>query len=392
MVAEISRQRSAIRLDLAGMSDSEVGEKLTLVLGRPPSADVVATVARRTAGNPLFVQEIGRLLATRPERPAGDGRVPDAVRTAISERLDHLSPECRALLATGSVMGIDIDPILVAAVAGLGVHAVLSHLDEALAEGVVTQSRFAPGYRFAHDLVRECVDLDNPSSERARIHLRAAEHLGGLGPDRRLSEIAYHRLEALPLGDAPAAFRAATGAAALAMSQLAYEDAARLYGRALDAAAIAGVAPGARCGLLVDRARAQHLAHDVSAAMASCEQAAALAQQGGDAEALGRAAVVLVDVSDVDWLVKVQAWARRALAGLGDGDSPGRSSSPSTPSPGSTTATPRPWPWPAPRRSPWPNGSTTLPPCLPLSGPASWHDRHPMAMPSGWPWPTACSS
>jgi DNA-binding CsgD family transcriptional regulator/tetratricopeptide (TPR) repeat protein len=330
VVAEVSRQRSAVRLDLAGMADGEVGEQLAQVLGRPPDPDEVETIVRRTAGNPLFVQEVGRLLTARSasDSSAGhgeadlDGRIPDAVRSAIGERLAYLPVDSRAMLAQASVLGVDIDLRLLAKVADLTIDGVLSHLDDALATGVVTQARSAARYRFAHDLVRECLDLDNTPRDRARLHLRAAEHLAGRLDDAYLSEIAHHRLEALPLGDAEAAVRAGCDAARLAMDQLAFEDAARLYAWALSAAPAIDLGAAARCRLLVEMARARLLAHDVGAAMAVCEQAADLAVRTHDVEALGEAALVLQEIAQPDWNAKVQAWCRRALAGLPIGDSP----------------------------------------------------------------------
>ena len=330
VVAEVSRQRSTVRLDLAGMADGEVGEQLAQVLGRPPEPDEVETIVRRTAGNPLFVQEIGRLLTARyaSRSSAGhagvdlEGRVPGAVRSAIGQRLAYLPVGCRAMLAQASVLGVDIDLRLLAEVTDLAIDAVLAHLDDARAAGVVTQARSSSRYRFAHDLVRECLDLDNTSSARARLHMQAAEHLAGRLDDTYLSEIAHHRLEALPRGDAMAAVRAGCDAARLAMDQLAFEDAARLYNRALSAAPAAELGAAARCRLLVEVARARLLGHDVGAAMVVCEQAANLAIGTHDVEALGEAALVLQEIAQPDWNAKVQVWCRRALAGLPTGDSP----------------------------------------------------------------------
>jgi DNA-binding NarL/FixJ family response regulator len=67
------------------------------------------------------------------------------------------------------------------------------------------------------------------------------------------------------------------------------------------------------------------LAGDVNAAIASVEEAAAIAQQTGDAEGLARAAVVMPDVSSPEWLPKVDGWCHTALAGLDAADSPLRS-------------------------------------------------------------------
>lgn len=329
VLAEIGRQRSITRIDLVGVTPTEVGEQLTHTLGRRPDDATVATVAQRSAGNPLFVQEIGRLLASHtqpgPDADADEGRVPAAVRAVIVERLGHLSPSCRELLARAAVVSVDIEPHLLAAIADTGLDAVLSGLDEALAAGIVVRSRLSAGYRFEHDLVRDSLRLEVPTAARARAHLRAAEHLIATDVDGHRSEIAHHRLESLPVGDPLAALEATGRAAELALRQLAFEDAAALYGRALDATRGARVDGRARGRLLVEKARAEHLAGDVNAATASVEEAAALAQQADDAEGLARTAVVVPDVSSPEWLPRVDAWCQEALARLDPTDSPLRS-------------------------------------------------------------------
>ncbi|MFP5376915.1 MAG: ATP-binding protein, partial [Acidimicrobiia bacterium] len=315
IVAGISGQPSTVRLDLGGLAAGEVGEQLAGVMGRPVSADVVATVAMRTGGNPLFVREVGRLLAS------GSQGVPDAVRGAIGQRLGALGGGCRRVLAAAAVVGVDIDPHLVAAATGEAPDEVLGRLDVALAVGILARRPASLRYRFAHDLVRDCCALDLAGAERAAVHLAAAEHLAGPDGDGHQAEVAHHRVAALPWGDPGAASAAARRAAAAALGQLAFEDAARLYGWALEAASAAGAGAGRRARLLVDKAHAHHLANDSAPARAACEQAAALAEEAGDAEALGLAALVLEDTSEPEWLVTIQRWCRSALAGLGDADS-----------------------------------------------------------------------
>jgi DNA-binding CsgD family transcriptional regulator/tetratricopeptide (TPR) repeat protein len=315
IVADVATQPSTVRLDLAGLSGPEVGEHLARVLGRPPAAEVVTTVACRTGGNPLFVQEVGRLLAS-----GADG-VPAAVRSAIGQRVGRLSAACRLALAAAAVVRMDIDPGLLAAVTGAGPDEIVGHLEEALASGLVVRPPASLGYRFAHDLVRECWALELHGPARARVHLAAAEHLGGPGGDGHPAEVAHHLVAALPLGDAAAASQAAARAGREALVQLAFEDAARLFGWALEAGTAAGAGAAGRARLLVDMARAHHLAHDSAAAMATAEEAATLARQAGDAEALGLAALVLEDTTEPDWLARVEGWCRAALDGLGEGDS-----------------------------------------------------------------------
>lgn len=292
VVAGLTAQPWAGRIDLAGLSVEDIGEQLAMVMGRPASEETVATVARRTAGNPLFVQEVGRLLAE-----GADG-VPAGVRAAIGRRLTYLPTSERAGLACAAVVSSVIDPGLLSVVTDVDIALVMEALEAALPLGLVGRASGAVGFRFVHDLVRECCALDASASEQRRIHLAVAVHLERTDPGQHLAEIAHHRMAALPLGDPNPARDAGARAAVHALELLAYEDAARLYRWALDAAARAGADPEQRARLLVDAARAHHLANDGGASKSICEEAAALAQQAGDAEALARAALVREDTTD----------------------------------------------------------------------------------------------
>ena len=315
-LAELSGLAGAHRLELAGLSAEEVAEQLTDVIGRPCDAVEAAAVAHRTGGNPLFVREVGRLRRANPKASITD--VPTAARDAIRQYVSVLSPTCQTLLTTASVLAAEIDPLPLAAVAGRSVEDVLDALDEATGAAVVLGAGRS-GFRFAHDLVRDSLSLDVTPADRARIHLRAAEHLEKDTKNSHLAQIAHHRLTALPLGDAELAARAAADAAALAMDQLAYEDAARWFDQALTAQA--ALDAKARGELLIGKATAHYLAYDVALARSACEKAAALAIQEGDAVALGWAALVMPDQNDPSWLSTIKPWCARALASLSEKDS-----------------------------------------------------------------------
>lgn len=316
LMAQVIGAPTTVHLELDGLSRSEVGEHLRAVMGDSPDDSLMDTVSRRTGGNPLFVQEVGRLLA------AGSEGVPGAVRTALGRRLATLPTGTQRLLRSAAVIGSNIDPGMVASVTETDPGEILNQLDGAIAAGLVRRSRGDAGYVFAHDLVRECSLLELGESDRANVHLAAAEYLERAGGEQVLSAVAYHRMAALPLGDPELASSAAERAAELARRQLAYEESARLYGWSLDAATAAGVPPPRRTRLQLDLARAHHLGHNGAAAMEVCEQAAALAQETGDYEALAHAALIMEDTSEPDWVVRVDDWCDIALSRLPDTDSP----------------------------------------------------------------------
>ena len=91
--------------------------------------------------------------------------------------------------------------------------------------------------RFVHGIIRDTLYDELPPSHRTRLHARgqALEELYGPDPDPHLAELAHHFCEA---GRGVAAGRAvdyARRAGDRALTQLAYEEAIRLYRLALRA-------------------------------------------------------------------------------------------------------------------------------------------------------------
>lgn len=316
LLDQIGTSPAIRRLELSGLSADEVGEQLRTVLGTEPDTRLTDRVARRTGGNPLFVQEVGRLLAV------GSDAVPSGVRAVLDRRLGTLSDGTRQLLEAAAVVGVDIDPAAVAALTATEPSQLLHRLDEAIGAGLVRRTRTTGGYAFAHDLVRDCCLLALGEAERASLHLAVAERLEQADGDSDLTAIAHHRLAALPLGDPIRAAAAAADAGRLAVRQLAYDDAARLFERAVDAAEQARAPTEDRARLLIDLARVHHLGMDGPGARDACRRAAALCQRTGDVERLAEAALVLEDITEPDWATTVKEWCDTCLDALPRVDTP----------------------------------------------------------------------
>src|SRR5581483_5937987 len=152
--------------------------------------------------------------------------LPDAVRDTVRVRLHGLSSGCRDVLVAAAVLGTAVDPAAVAAAAGREPAAVLAALDEAAAAGILAAGSFG------HDLIREVARLELPTADRLAVHARMADYLRRQ-PAVAPALVAYHLLESLPSGPADRASEWAERAAAAAMDQLAWEDAAAFYERAL---------------------------------------------------------------------------------------------------------------------------------------------------------------
>src|SRR6266498_475196 len=294
-VAALAREASVTRVRLGGLGEAEVAAYLAAVTGWEVPDSVVAAICRRSRGNPFFVGELGRLLVS-----STDGQLPDGIREAVRDRLNRLSPSCRTLVGAAAVLGSDVEPVAVAHVTGTDVAAVLAALDEATVAAILTG---APARRFTHDLFREAARLDVPTVERLTLHRRMAEHLSARGDaDARVAEVAFHLLESLPAGDAAQAVAWGERAADRAMAQLAWEEAAALYQRALDAGDAHGVtAPADRCRLLLAMARAQVRAFDLDGSRHSLLAAVDIARAADDVVSLAQAALTMEGINDVAW-------------------------------------------------------------------------------------------
>nr|WP_264085076.1 LuxR family transcriptional regulator [Kibdelosporangium phytohabitans] len=159
-LAALAREDSVTRVQLTGLSETDVVAHLTGLTGAAVDAETAAIVSRRTGGNPFFVAELSRIL--------GQERMPDAVLGAVRVRLDGLSHGCREMLVAASVLGTQVDPAIVASVLGWPLDDALSALDEAVRSGVLSDP---DGWRFTHNGIAAaaCDWLDD-----AVRHLRRA--------------------------------------------------------------------------------------------------------------------------------------------------------------------------------------------------------------------------
>ncbi|HEV7807073.1 MAG TPA: AAA family ATPase [Solirubrobacteraceae bacterium] len=242
--------RAARRLPLEGLDRDEVGRLASARargLGRGEAGSIplwlVTAVHDASAGNPFFVDELVQLLASQgrlhddgPEVPLP---LPDGVRDTIRRRLAPMDAATQRALRSAAVIGGDFRLATLARVAGAATAEILERLEAPLRAGIVTAADGPGRYAFVHALVRDTLLSGIGAGERARLHLKAAEALEQLYADDlepHLSEIAHHYLQSTEDGAQRAVWFAA-GAAQRAIAQFGYDEAARLYGRAIEVAA-----------------------------------------------------------------------------------------------------------------------------------------------------------
>lgn len=306
-LGDLARVRGVAHLALCGFDENEVGDLLTATCARSLSAAAVSTIRQRTNGNPFFVAEFGRLISATPAQDSGaidlSLEVPHGARDVIALRVSQLSSACQDVLQAGAVVGSSFSADAVAALLDVSVRDILARLDEALAAGLLTTDDLRGGvnHRFRHTLMRDTVYAEIPIDLRVTLHLKMADHLErsrGAERESTLGERAYHLIKALPLGTGHRAAVVAERAAQVALAQLAYEEAARLYDDAATAAESAQSDPASIGRLILGRARAEYLAGELERAARSCKDAAALAREAGAVTLLADTALVLEGVGD----------------------------------------------------------------------------------------------
>ena len=292
LIARLARRGRA--LPLGRLDRGEVAALVREAGTLPDNDEVAEMVHAATEGNPLFVGELVRLIASRTGLPTG-GRlpVPDGVRAVMRERLRLLGPDVWPLLEVAAVIGREFNAALLAEAAATGAEAIPSRLGRAVASGLVEER--GPGhYAFSHALVGETLTTELDPGRRAELHVAVAEALERRHPGDPagpLAEIAHHLLEA-GARSASKAVAAAGRAADRAMRALAFEDAAVLLERALAAEALIMPADAARrAELLLALGEACLRAGSSERGKEACRQAGALGQQSGSAGLVARAAL-----------------------------------------------------------------------------------------------------
>ena len=198
-VLVVGTARSAVELpaETIALEPLPPEDALRIVDGLAPEtlrADLRAFVVERSDGNPLFVEEIMRMLADRgvTDEIPRDLVVPDTVQALLAERIDLLPQAEKSALQAAAVIGrtfpaaairqlIEDEPRL-----------------EALAERGFLRSDGVQ-LAFTHALAREVAYGSLTTATRARLHARYAEWLEVTGgrPDEDAAELAHHYAEAV---------------------------------------------------------------------------------------------------------------------------------------------------------------------------------------------------
>jgi DNA-binding winged helix-turn-helix (wHTH) protein/tetratricopeptide (TPR) repeat protein len=307
------RLRVCEKIPLRGLSEEATRDLITAISGQVLSDALVKSVARRTEGNPFFVQEILRHLieegivkatgsANASVEGLGEMRLPETVRVVIARRFARLSDDCRRMLAVASTIGREFRVALLESVGSHVAPPILhSRLLECLAEAesaeIIKKQRGSIGrHAFTHGLMRETLYDSLMASEQARFHElvgKGLEELFQSDLESHAAELAHHFLQvARVLGRVDEAVSYSVLAARQADEKLAYEEAARHYENALLALNLETRRDEARnTRLFLALGNAHWRSGNAGRAREVFWQCAELARRIGDPHLLGRAAL-----------------------------------------------------------------------------------------------------
>jgi class 3 adenylate cyclase/tetratricopeptide (TPR) repeat protein len=277
LLADLRREQGVERVKLEGLGVEDVVALMEAAAGQQMDEvgrALAEEITLETAGNPFFA---GELLLHLTESGAivqsDDGRwrlaaelselgLPESVREVIGRRVERLGADARTALSAAAVIGREFELDLLLAVVDLSEDRLLDLLEEAVAASLLNESAEHGGrFTFTHGLVEHTLYEDLGSTRRARLHKRVGEALEvqcGEEPGERLGELAGHWAAAVVSADAAKAIHYARRAAERALEQLAPDEAARWYGKALELHDQAsGRGRSERCELLIGLGEAQ---------------------------------------------------------------------------------------------------------------------------------------
>ena len=300
LIGDLRREGTLRRLELTGLSESEVAELVAELSAAPATESFVRALAGETDGNPFFIEEVVRHIrdtagALTEEVTLEEAGVPDGVREVTARRLRRLSENGRAVLLVASVIGREFDYDVLEAVVTQSSDELVEALEEGVEARVLREAGHVGRYAFTHALVRATLYDGISQLRRARLHGRVGEvlvKLRGGDLDPHLAMLAHHFAQAAPVERPDRAIDFALAAARRADRLLAWEEAAMHYRAALRARELAGaVDDHVRAELLLALGASEDRAGMEEEARATFQAAIRTARQLGDPVLLGRGAL-----------------------------------------------------------------------------------------------------
>ncbi|MEV5965891.1 AAA family ATPase [Kribbella sp. NPDC051952] len=203
--------QNSLTVGLSPLSADETDQLLMeMFAGQDIPDETRRRLVRRADGNPLYAEELARVVADCGPDRAASAELPVGIAALIAARLDTLAPDRKALLADAAVIGRVFWAEAVAAVSGREPAEVVHELQELARKELVRPVRRSSmlgqhEYTFWHALTRDVAYSQVPRASRSSRHLAAADWLELRCPACQAetpSLIAYHLSTAIDLAAA----------------------------------------------------------------------------------------------------------------------------------------------------------------------------------------------
>ena len=199
---------SESRLELGPLPEPDARELLAALMGSDHHLDDLKTlIAKRAAGNPLFLEESVRTLDERGHLVGEPGafdfhghlrtlNIPGSIQAIIASRIDALEAELKATLQTASVVGQEFTLRLVREAADAADPGLETRLARLEAGGfVLRDGGDGDAYTFKHNLTQQVAYRSLLGPRRRELHGRVLEAIERVHGDRvteHTHELAEH--------------------------------------------------------------------------------------------------------------------------------------------------------------------------------------------------------
>ena len=203
---------NATTFSLEPFGFADIGASLASNLGGGLPDEAVATIARLSGGNPLFVEQIGEHLVETGRLSRVDGAwslagkldeagVPASLSALLAARLDQLPEGERSLLERASVIGLEFTSSQAEQLAVGEANGTVAMLQALVRRDLLrkVRGRDRDTWAFRHIIVRDAAYDSLPKSDRAALHVTVADYLATHDREagaEQTSFIAHHLVQA----------------------------------------------------------------------------------------------------------------------------------------------------------------------------------------------------
>jgi DNA-binding CsgD family transcriptional regulator len=229
-LTQVRRDAGVEEIRLGPLSNGDVAEQITALIGAPPPVGLVEEVYARAEGHPFFTEQLVAAAIIDSVQPGKPVALPARLAELLVARAARCGADGQAVLAALAVAGRPLSEGPLGEVTGLDVEAVRAAVHELTGARLLA----APadlGHRPRHALLAEAVATELLPGERASLHERVARALENTGDQMLAAEAAGHWAAA---GRTAEELQARLTAANAAEQVFAYAVAATHWQRAIE--------------------------------------------------------------------------------------------------------------------------------------------------------------